>query len=60
MPCIYDIAKNLIDVGTPISDKMLKEEAKYFYKKITLKDNFQASDCWLDKFKNCFGGDYCV
>jgi len=40
---------------TPISGKILKEEAKYFYKKITQKDNFQASDNWLDKFEKFFG-----
>lgn len=40
---------------TPICGKILKEQAKYFYKNITQKDHFQASDSWLDKFKNCFG-----
>uniref|UniRef100_A0A2H8TNS6 Jerky-like n=1 Tax=Melanaphis sacchari TaxID=742174 RepID=A0A2H8TNS6_9HEMI len=40
---------------TPISGEILKEKAKYFYKKITHKNDFQASDGWLDKFKNRFG-----
>ncbi|XP_050545073.1 jerky protein homolog-like [Daktulosphaira vitifoliae] len=43
---------------TPISGEILKEKAKYFYKRIAhkdQKDDFQASDGWLDKFKNRFG-----
>ncbi|XP_013167850.1 PREDICTED: jerky protein homolog-like [Papilio xuthus] len=40
---------------TPISGEILKAKAIEFYKKITNKDDFRASDGWLDKFKKRFG-----
>jgi len=40
---------------TPISSEIWNEKAKYFYKKITQKNDFQVTDGWLDKSKNCFG-----
>lgn len=40
---------------TPISGEILKAKAIEFYKKITQKDDFRASDGWLDKFKKRFG-----
>ncbi|CAG4987678.1 unnamed protein product [Parnassius apollo] len=40
---------------TPISGEILKTKAIEFYKKITHKDDFRASDGWLDKFKKRFG-----
>lgn len=39
----------------PISAGILCEKARYFYKKITNKDDFQASDGWFQKFKARFG-----
>jgi hypothetical protein len=41
--------------NTPISGEILREKARYFYQKITGKNDFQASLGWLDKFKNRFG-----
>uniref|UniRef100_A0A2A4K1H2 HTH CENPB-type domain-containing protein n=1 Tax=Heliothis virescens TaxID=7102 RepID=A0A2A4K1H2_HELVI len=40
---------------TPISGEILKAKAIEFYQKITHKDDFRASDGWLDKFKKRFG-----
>lgn len=40
---------------TPISGEILKEKARYFYRKIMKKDDFQASEGWLYKFKRRFG-----
>ncbi|XP_015187494.1 PREDICTED: jerky protein homolog-like [Polistes dominula] len=40
---------------TPISGEILKAKAIEFYTKITNKDDFRASDGWLDKFKKRFG-----
>lgn len=54
MPCTYGVSKNVIDIGTPISGEISKEKAKSFYEKITHKEDFQASDGRLDKFKNRF------
>lgn len=35
----------------PISSEILKAKAKFFYVKMTGKDDFSASSGWLDKFK---------
>lgn len=40
---------------TPISGEILKEKARFFYKKIMNNDDFHASEGWLDKFKRRFG-----
>lgn len=40
---------------TPISGEILKGKARFFYRKIMNKDDFQASEGWLDKFKRRFG-----
>lgn len=40
---------------TPISGEIMKEKAKFFYRKIMNNDDFQASEGWLDKFKRRFG-----
>lgn len=40
--------------NVPASDKILQENAKYVYKKITERDDFPASSVWLDKFKKMF------
>lgn len=40
---------------TPLSGDILREKAKQFYQKITKKDDFRASDGWLDNFKKRFG-----
>ena len=40
---------------TPVSGEILKAKAIEFYTKITKKDDFRASDGWLDRFKNRFG-----
>jgi hypothetical protein len=39
---------------TLISGEIIREKAKYFYKIIMNKDDFRASDRWLDKFKRRF------
>jgi hypothetical protein len=39
---------------TSISGGIIQETAKYFYKMIMRKDDFRASDGWLDKFKKQF------
>lgn len=43
------------DRHTPISGEILKEKARDFYRKITKKDDFQASEGWLHKFKQRYG-----
>ncbi|XP_045499486.1 jerky protein homolog-like [Colias croceus] len=40
---------------TPITGENLKEKAIEFYRKITNKYDFRASDGWLDNFKKRFG-----
>lgn len=40
---------------TPISGEILKEKARFFYRKIMENDDFHASEGWLDKFKRRFG-----
>lgn len=39
----------------PISGDILREKAKFFYRKIMNKDDFHASIGWLDKFKKRYG-----
>ncbi|XP_055371533.1 jerky protein homolog-like [Condylostylus longicornis] len=39
----------------PIDGTILKNKAKYFYKKIYKKDDFSASSGWLQKFKKRHG-----
>lgn len=40
---------------TPISGEILKEKPKIFYEKIMGKDDFKASEGWLEKLKKRFG-----
>lgn len=40
---------------TPISGEMLCQKAKFFYNKLHDKDDFRASDGWLDNFKKRHG-----
>lgn len=40
---------------SPISGEILKEKARFFYNRILEKEDFRASDGWLDKFKRRFG-----
>jgi hypothetical protein len=43
------------DRHTRISGEIIREKSKYFYKMIMKKDDFRASDGWLDKFKKRYG-----
>ncbi|XP_023214935.1 jerky protein homolog-like [Centruroides sculpturatus] len=39
----------------PISGEIIRKKAKYFYKQITNKDDFRASEGWLTNFKKRHG-----
>lgn len=41
--------------NAPISGDILKSKARFFYNKINNKDDFRASDGWLDNFKSRYG-----
>lgn len=43
------------EIHAPISGDILKAKARFFYNSIMNKDDFRASDGWLDKFKSRFG-----
>lgn len=38
-----------------VSGELIQEKAKYYYKQIMKKDDFKASNGWLDKFKKRYG-----
>lgn len=52
-PCIYGFLQKC-NRHTPISGDILKENAKFFYKKMTHKDDFKDFDGWIDKLKKHF------
>ncbi|GJQ73224.1 hypothetical protein Trydic_g13603 [Trypoxylus dichotomus] len=43
------------DKNVPLSGDLIQEKAKFYYKQIMKKDDFKASNGWLDKFKKRYG-----
>ncbi|XP_041979219.1 jerky protein homolog-like [Aricia agestis] len=52
---LYTWFQQETNAHNPISGPMLTEKAKFFYNKITGKNDFIASSGWLDKFKTRYG-----
>lgn len=52
---LYSWFKQQRNRHAPISGDVLKEKAKFFYREIIKKDDFRASDGWLENFKKRHG-----
>lgn len=52
---LYSWFKQQRNRHAPISGDILKEKAKFFYREITKKDDFRASDGWFENFKKWHG-----